>query len=307
MKLVEPSAYIPHPLHGANRLWPETNCYVDLCIEILASYDLEPRAMLGFALAVDFEGSQWTFFKPSHEHLHRLYGLRIEELTIWRGLRIDAEDQIRRGRIVLPEVDAFYLPDTSATDYRRSHTKTTIGIVRLDESSCDYFHNGGFYQVSGEDLAGLFAARELPLFCEYVKTDGLVRREHGDLRQLGLEALRASRTLRPRENPFGSFARHLRDDGVTAHGLAYWHKYAFASVRQCGAAFELAAEHLRWLDAGLDQAAAHCTAIATHAKALVLKGARAANAGRVLDAGEAMMAMAEAWRLAMNELEAHQL
>ena len=54
---------------AATRIWPETNCYVDLWIEVLAAAGFTPEAMLGFTLTQDFEGDQFTFFKVPLEDL----------------------------------------------------------------------------------------------------------------------------------------------------------------------------------------------------------------------------------------------
>jgi len=37
-------------------------------------------------VAIDFEGDQWTFFKPPHEDLKALYGIDVQELYVWRPL-----------------------------------------------------------------------------------------------------------------------------------------------------------------------------------------------------------------------------
>ncbi|ERM02938.1 hypothetical protein Q644_14080 [Brucella intermedia 229E] len=34
---IAPDRYTPHALHAQTRIWPETNCYVDLWIEVLAT------------------------------------------------------------------------------------------------------------------------------------------------------------------------------------------------------------------------------------------------------------------------------
>jgi len=47
---------------------------------------LEPRAILPFTVAIDFEGDQWTFFKPPHDELRELYGLDVQEMNVWRPL-----------------------------------------------------------------------------------------------------------------------------------------------------------------------------------------------------------------------------
>ena len=76
--------YARHALHREDCDWPEKNCYADLWIELLHALKLEPLAMLGHAIAVDFEGDQWTFFKPPLGDLLALYGVDVQELTIWR-------------------------------------------------------------------------------------------------------------------------------------------------------------------------------------------------------------------------------
>src|SRR4029079_1878071 len=75
---LDPATYVPHRLHGADRLFAETNCYVDVWIELLHAHGLEPAAMLAFCAAIDWEGDQWTFFKPPHADLEALYGVEIE-------------------------------------------------------------------------------------------------------------------------------------------------------------------------------------------------------------------------------------
>src|SRR6185312_4334966 len=57
------ATYSPHDLHRTERIWLETNCYVDLWIELLHTLKLDPVASMAFTLAMDFEGDQWTFFK----------------------------------------------------------------------------------------------------------------------------------------------------------------------------------------------------------------------------------------------------
>ena len=51
-------------IHRADRDWAETNCYVDIWIELLHAWGFEPIAALPFTFGIDFEGDQWTFYKP---------------------------------------------------------------------------------------------------------------------------------------------------------------------------------------------------------------------------------------------------
>jgi hypothetical protein len=112
--------YVPHPLHDSGRDWPETNCYVDLWIELLHGRGLAPEAMLGFTLRQDFEGDQFTFFKPPPGDIEYLYGLEVLELAVYRDLESHALIQVGAGRPVLVEVDAFYRPTVGTTARRRS-------------------------------------------------------------------------------------------------------------------------------------------------------------------------------------------
>jgi len=69
---LDPATYAPHRLHGPDRPFPETNCYVDVWIELLHAHGLDPMAMLGFCAAIDWEDDQWTFFKPPLADLEAL-------------------------------------------------------------------------------------------------------------------------------------------------------------------------------------------------------------------------------------------
>ena len=73
----------------------------------------------------------------------------------------------------------------------------------------------------------------------------------------------------------------------------------FATIRQLGASFELAASYLEWLrtrgDTGLDPAIAAFASISTAAKTLILKAARAVGARRTVDFAPQFGEMAAAW------------
>ena len=113
---ISAQGYQPHALHGEGVSWVEKNCYIDVWLEALHAGGLEPLAVLPFVLRVDFEGDQWTFFKPPHEDITALYGLEIEELNPWRGLLTHAQHHLAQGNLIFTEADAFFLPDTQATD-----------------------------------------------------------------------------------------------------------------------------------------------------------------------------------------------
>jgi hypothetical protein len=309
-------AYRRHPLHGEDSAWPEKNCYADLWIELLHSLGLEPRAILGFTLAVDFEGDQWTFFKPPLSDLRELYGVDVQELTVWRPLLDHAVEHLAAGKLISAEADAFWLPDTAGTDYRSKHTKTTIlmAVLDIEARRLGYFHNAGYFELSGEDFAQVFrldAAADpafMPLFAELVRVDRKVVRPPAELARMALASLQRHVQWRPASNPFERFAARFEVQlgELQAGGLAHYHAWAFASIRQAGAAFELAAAHLRWLDAcghhGLAAAAEAFDTISQANKALILKGARAVHTGKRLDANALIGSMAQAWHQGMQEV-----
>ena len=279
----EPSsapAYVPHALHAADRHWPETNCYVDLWIELLHGRGLVPEALLGFTLRQDFEGDQFTFFKPPAADIDRLYGLEIHELAVYDGLERHAVLQSARGCPVLVEVDAIHLPDTAGTTYGRAHAKTTIGILALDPAArtLDYLHNAGRFALSGADYDGIFGPATLPPYAEFVKA-GAPPLPETALRATALDLLRRHRARATRLNPILAFQEALSAsaDALVQRSLAVFHAYAFNTTRQLGANFELLGSHLRWLDgaADLKEAAEAAEALAQEAKTFQFQLARA--------------------------------
>jgi hypothetical protein len=252
----QPAAYVPHRLHGEARAYPETNCYADLLIELLHACGYEPLAMLGHVVRVDFEGDQWTFFKPPPEDLETLLGVDIHEMQPYRSLPLQIAEQIERGRTIIVELDAFHLPDTAATSYRRAHVKTSVAAEAVDPDGelLRYFHGTGLYELSGEDYRGVFRQGEcsagvLPPYTELVRFDAGATLEGEMLRRAAAGLLRHHLARRPPDNPFERFGAHLEDrlPELLAGSLDDYHAYAFATVRMAGAAFELAAAHTEWL------------------------------------------------------------
>ncbi|HEY2436450.1 MAG TPA: DUF1839 family protein, partial [Solirubrobacteraceae bacterium] len=65
----KPHGYRRHALHATDRTYLESNCYSDIIIELLHARGYEPLAAFGNLVRMDFEGDQWTFFKPAPEDL----------------------------------------------------------------------------------------------------------------------------------------------------------------------------------------------------------------------------------------------
>jgi hypothetical protein len=283
-------------LHNFEQNFRETNCYSDLVIEIVNGLGLNPIACLGYTIAADFEGDQWTFGKPSHHDLEALYGIRVEELSLYRPLVDQIVTQVQRGSIPLLEADAFHLPDTSGIDYRSNHVKTTIGITMIDvkKKYMHYFHNATFAKLEGEDFDGVMkplASQHkgyLPPYCEMAKLDHVKLLSDAELRAIALESAKFHMHKRSTSNPMQKYA-----DAITEHqqaiidgGLPIYHSYTFVALRQLGSAHQLGGHFLRWLaenNSDLIAAAEAFEQISTLAKTLVLKLARVANSGKPAD------------------------
>lgn len=313
---LDPSTYQRSALHAEDCVWVEKNCYVDIWIETLHALRLNPIAIMPFTLAVDFEGDQWTFFKPSHDELRDLYGINVEELTVWRPLLDHAVEHLAAGKLVSTEADAYWLPDTAGTDYRAQHTKTTIVINDIDVNNrrMGYFHNAAYYSLNDEDFVNTFRVgfpadpTHMPFFAEQLRIDRIVHKSDVELAALCWQLLHKHFNRRPSANPIEKFKARLAQDLPILHeqGLQHYHAWAFATTRQVGAAFELAAKTLRWLEShghsGLEPTAESFTEISNANKAFILKGARSVNAKRPLDLAATFDGMSAAWTTGMQSL-----
>jgi len=316
LRHIDATSYVPHDLHAGARAWAESNCYIDVWIEVLHALGCEPTACLPFVLGLDWEGDQFTFFKPPLEDLFEAYGVEVQELTVYRTILANAAEQLRGGNLVLTEADAFYLPDTAGTDYRSHHTKTTIGIqeIDLDARALGYFHNASYHVLRDADFVGLFRLDAppdptfMPLFAERVRTRRVVRLETHALVERSVALLCKHLARRPTENPIAPFSNRferdieaLRDEGIEAY-----HQYAFATVRQLGAAFELAACYLRWLaERGAQDLEASVEAfdvISLTGKSLILKAARAVGAKKTVDFVPMLHELENQWTAGVGHL-----
>jgi Domain of unknown function (DUF1839) len=315
---LDPATYQRHALHAERCDWVEKNCYVDIWIEALHALGCEPLAIMPFAAAIDFEGDQWTFFKPPHEELRALYGIDVQELNVWRPLIEHAAEHLATGRFICTEADAFWLPDTSGTDYRRQHTKSSIILNTLDveRRRLGYFHNAAYYALEGEDFARTFRLDMapdptfMPLFAELVRIDALTQLPPPKLAEHSRELWRRHMQRRPKDNPIRRFQQRFERElpALQEAGLNHYHAWAFATTRQLGAAFEAAAQNLKWLadlgHPGVAPAALAFTQVSGAAKAFILKGARAASSKRVFEGAAMFESLANAWDNGMKVIDA---
>ncbi len=308
---LDPGCYAPHSLHAPGRMYPEMNCYTDLWIELVHSLGYEPTAMLACCTVADWEGDQWTFFKPSVLDLERLYGLETYELALYRSLPDHINEQLARGRFVIVEVDGYFLPDTAGRSYRSTHEKTSITVDTIDRKArrMRYFHNAGYWALDGDDFVGALRvegrpAADLPPYAEIVRRDRLKPCPPTSLRREAASLLENHLVRRPAANPISAFGAHLKATLPMLEGEEAYHAYAFATLRQCGASWEAAATFLRWLDGGHAEAADGFEVLAATSKTLLLKVARAAAIGRPFDPAAPIAEMAALWDETLDRLTA---
>ena len=254
---LDATTYRAHPVHSPERSYIESNCYTDIIIELLHARGDEPLAALGCLTRTDFEGDQWTFFKPPPEDLEALFGIDIHEMQPYRPLPLQIADQIDAGRTIIVELDSWFLPDTSATSYRTEHVKSSVAVEAIDLQRrwMRYFHGPGLFELADEDYDGIFRLIGeadpwiLPPYTELVRFDAGPRLEGDDLRRGARESFRRHLRHRPATNPFERFHHQLEIElpALLDSGPDAYHAYAFATVRMVGAAFELSASATEWL------------------------------------------------------------
>jgi len=296
---------------AGERTYTETNCYSDILIELIHARGDEPLAATGFTVRMDFEGDQWTFFKPPPEDLAALFGIDIHEMQPYRPLPEQIAEQISAGRSIIVELDSWYLPDTAATSYRREHVKTSVIAEAIDSAGerLRYFHNTSLHELDGDDYQGVFRTGRsfsddvLPPYTELLRFDAGPRLRGEELKAAARGLLRGHLARRPATNPFERFASQLADElPLLLDGEPQdYHDYAFATVRMFGSAFEITASHVDWLLGGDGEPASSALReIVDGSKVLSLKLARR----KPFDPGPLVNGLGEAWEQAMTALDA---
>jgi hypothetical protein len=314
---LDPATYDAHRLHAGTRHWPETNCYVDLWIEVLHSLELEPTAAHAVTLGLDHEGDQFTFFKFPLPELQFLYGIEVRELNLWRSLLPHAAEQVALGRLFIMDVDAYFLPDTAGVSYRREHVKSAIAVQHVDMPAqvLGYFHGTGYHALSGRDFQGVLRLGDageraaLPPYAEIAKLDRVEHLPERELARRSLVLLRRHLALRPRDNPVRAYRERLQGDVAWLHAepAEVFHQYAFATLRQLGSCFGLTSSYLQWLatqgEDGLEAAILATDEIASNAKALQFMLARAVRTAETDKLAHLFDRLEGNWQTAMGELE----
>lgn len=317
--LVDALAYLTsatpslHPLHQKDRPWPQVNCSVDLMIELVAALGLDPHWMLAFTLRLDFEGDHFTFLKVPNADLEALYGLGVQELAVWDDLEQHVLTQVQRGNVVLVDVDGYFLPDTLGLTYRESHGKTSIGIYAMDPANCrlSYFHNEIRGVLEGLDYEGALQkpatqSNCMMPYCELVKQVGSAC---ADPAHMALTLARYHWRLRPATNPFSAYAEVflLQMLHLGSRDAAYFHAYAFNTLRQIGANYGLMESFLLQLkDQSLVAAADSAATLAELAKVMQFKLARATQRKQFDTLLPLLESMIERYGLLMRQLDGFQ-
>lgn len=303
---LDPTTWKPHPLHGVQQAFAETNCYTDVLIELIAAAGHDPVAALGGTVGIDHEWDQWTFFKPNDEDLYLLYGMEIHEMQPYRTLPEQIAQRLEVGETLIPELDGYWLPDVAATSYHSEHVKTSVvaEAIDLDQQVLRYFHNTGYHELSGTDYRGVFRLDDhrddvLPPYVDTVRFAG-PSAPHPRRAARGL--LLAHLARRPARNPFERFRARLAADlpHLLDSDLREYHSYAFANARMAGSGFGLLATHVRWLfgEEG-EKSAAAFDQIVDSSKVLLFQLARR----RPFDVAAAIEPMAQAWEDGNLELD----
>ncbi len=298
--------HVPHELHAATRPWPETNCYLDLWIELLHALGRDPTSLLGVAAALDWEADHFTFLKPSASDIFAATGVAMHELALWDEAEAHVAAQLEAGAIPLLEVDSFFLPDTEGNAYRDRHTKTTIAITAMDPTSpwLEYIHNAGLFRLSGEDFAGVLGHGEhRPALFPYAELARVAAPAPSPetARRRARQWLTRYAAMRAPGDPIARFAAALPHllaqtgpDPIRIHALC------FNTTRQLGAAFGLLADHLAWLgEDGTDAAW-----MSEAAKSLQFRLSRTARRGRAdPELPAALQQMSDSWHRCMRAVE----
>ncbi|HYW51453.1 MAG TPA: DUF1839 family protein [Gemmatimonadaceae bacterium] len=300
----------PYAWHDGERLWSTTNRQLDLWIELLHTLELEPEAVLFPALCVDFEGDHWTHAQVSPTDLWTCYGIAVDEIPVWRTVLAHVVEQLDRGHAVLLDADEFHLPDMAGSSHHREHARTLIAVTGYDQRAhtLRYLHGATEGLVGGADLDALTtpdpAGAQLAPSMRVVKLDRMMARTPTERAQLGIALARYHGTRLPQRNPVRAFGDALRTHGAwLAGGTAdQYQRWAFATLHQCGAAFEIAADVCAWLaqrGEPVSAAVPHLRLVSRAARTLHQRLVRLPQQGRMPDVSQTISDMAHSWDDAM--------
>ena len=212
---------------------------------------------------------------------------------------------------MLVEIDAWYLPDTEGTSYRRGHLKTTVAPRRSTEraSGCATSTTPDYSNCRVRTTAGAFRMLDhftddvMDPFTEVVIFDAGPRLEGDELRAAARDLLASTSPgdRRPTPSTPGRGAWSPTCRGCSPAATRTTTKYAFVTVRMVGSAFELFADHVAWtLGEPGEEAAAEFRGIAEASKVVSFRLARR----RPFDIPAVLAPLIDGWERGMDLLGA---
>ena len=264
---------------------------------------------------MDFEGDQWTFFKPPPEDLELLFGIDIHEMQPYRPLPLQARradrqrpHADRRARLLVPARHrGDQLPQRARQELGRDRGDRPRGASGCATSTAPACTSSPARTTAASSASAASSSTDvLPPYTELVRFDAGPALRGDELRDAAPARCCADTSpRRPASNPFLRFGHAARATTCRACWRATsptYHAYAFATVRMVGAAFEVAASHVDWLlGRGRGQSAAtRCARIVEGCKALSLQ---ARPPARVRPERRRSSELAAAWDEAMARLE----
>ncbi len=250
-------AHIPHGLHTGQSTWHTVNPNVSMWVEVLHGWGLEPLAMLGCTVGIDFDRDQFKVLTIPTGDLEVLYGVSSYEVTAYDSLEAHIARQTADGNVVLVDLDAFHLPDMPEC-YGVRHAAVRVAIDRLDGASrsASYYRQGKRFELTGVDFIGAFdtfspqrqfdPADVRSIRC-VSRSDAPVLAEA--VPAFAVQLLRNHLAALPKRQPIAAFREAFHDglETLSAGGEAYRHAYVYSTLSRLGSHFELLAAHLQWL------------------------------------------------------------
>ena len=298
------------PLHGDDAVWPETNCALDVWIQLLRVRGEAPAPAMVCAFDADCLADHWVMLKPDLGDLRRLFGIQVTEFVAWKPIAEHVVDHLGRGAHLTLETDAWWLPDTAGTSYRSTHVKTSIVPLAIDIEGrrLDYLHNAGRFTLVADDFDGALnrAGAETAVPLPYLELISPAAAVDSFIRCTATTLLGEHLARRPADNPVERLAAAVlgEQERIRSLGPSYFHGYAFVTLRQLGTTGQVAAGFLGWLgpdDDTLRAAAQHFTQVAELSKSAQFALARI-SWGRKASVETLLDGAASAWSAGMEQL-----
>ena len=224
-----------------------------MIIELLHACGYEPIAAFGHLVRMDFEGDQWTFFKPPPEDLESLFGDRHpRDAALPAAARADR----RAARSAVARSSSSSTPGTCPTRRPRATAQSTSRprsppmrstptARRCGTSTAPACSSSAARTTAACSGSAEFSDDVLPPYTELVRFDAGPRlRGRRAARAPPSTLLRRHLDQAPARQPVRAVraaARTGAAGAARAAGSSDYHAYAFATVRMAGSAFEILA------------------------------------------------------------------